>query len=73
MSGRSPPYPRPVTLDHCFARIILDSAVGIDAPWTERLKSPAIRHMSRAQLEHAITLGRKVSYDLAGIHRMTLD
>ncbi|KAI3399153.1 hypothetical protein diail_7732, partial [Diaporthe ilicicola] len=46
----------PVQLDHCFARIILDNAVGKDLPWNQVLKSPAYKHMSRDQLETAIAL-----------------
>lgn len=47
-------------VDHCFARIILDSTVGIDAPWMEKVKSPAYKNMSRQQLENSIELGRKI-------------
>lgn len=39
----------PVQLDHCFARIILDNAVGKDRPWNQVLKSPAYKNMSREQ------------------------
>lgn len=51
----------PVQLDHCFARIILDNAVGKDRPWNQGLKSPAYKHMSREQLDSAIALGEKLS------------
>lgn len=51
----------PVQLDHCFARIILDNAVGRDRPWNQVLKSPAYKHMSREQLDSAIALGQKLS------------
>lgn len=51
----------PVQLDHCFARIILDNAVGKDRPWNQVLKSPAYKHMSREQLDSAIALGEKLS------------
>jgi methylated-DNA-[protein]-cysteine S-methyltransferase len=50
----------PVHVDHCFARIILDSTVGIDAPWMEKVKSPAYKNMSRQQLKNSIELGRKI-------------
>jgi methylated-DNA-[protein]-cysteine S-methyltransferase len=50
----------PVHVDHCFARIILDSTVGVDAPWVEKIKSPAYKNMSREQLESSIELGRKI-------------
>jgi methylated-DNA-[protein]-cysteine S-methyltransferase len=51
----------PVTLDHCFARIILDNAIGQDRPWTERLPAPAYRHMSATQLRDAIALAERIA------------
>lgn len=51
----------PVQLDHCFARIILDNAIGKDRPWNQVLKSPAYKHMSRYQLSSAIALGDRLS------------
>ena len=43
---RSPAQTKwPVHLDHCFARIILDNAVGEDRPWTKVLKSPAVNNV----------------------------
>lgn len=51
----------PVFLDHCFARIVLDNAVGVDKPWTEVLKSPAYKHMSEEQLGTAIELAEKIA------------
>jgi methylated-DNA-[protein]-cysteine S-methyltransferase len=50
----------PVHVDHCFARIILDSTVGIDAPWMEKIKSPAYKNMSEEQLQNSIDLGKKI-------------
>ncbi|KAG4444457.1 hypothetical protein IFR05_000048 [Cadophora sp. M221] len=50
----------PVQLDHCFARIILDTRIGISSPWTSVLKSPAYKNMSREQLEACIQLGREI-------------
>ena len=41
----------PVQLDHCFGRIILDNVIGVDQPWTAKLKSPAIRNMTEEQAE----------------------
>ena len=41
----------PVRLDHCFGRIILDKVIGVDQPWTSKLKGPAIRNMSEHQAE----------------------
>lgn len=53
---------RPVTLDHCFGRIILDNAVGVDRPWTETIKSPAIKNMTEGQFRAAIDLGHRVRH-----------
>lgn len=50
-----------VTLDHCFARIILDNAIGKgQQQWDKVIKPPAIRNMSEEQLRSAISLGEKV-------------
>jgi O-6-methylguanine DNA methyltransferase len=51
----------PVHLDHCFARIILDNAVGVDKPWTKAVKSPAVRNMTMEQLRDALMLGERVA------------
>lgn len=51
----------PVYLDHCFARIILDNAVGKDAPWTEVIKSPAVKNMTERQLKDALKLGTAIA------------
>lgn len=54
-------FRRPVTLDHCFARIILDNAVGKDKPWAQAVKAPAVKHMSEQQFSAAIQMGEDVS------------
>lgn len=51
----------PVHLDHCFARIILDNAIGIAKPWTEVLKLPAVRNMDKNQLESVIKLAERIA------------
>lgn len=51
----------PVHLDHCFARIVLDNAIGTDKPWTEVLKQPAIKNMDANQLMAAIELAEKIA------------
>lgn len=51
----------PVHLDHCFARIILDNSVGIDRPWTEVVKQPAVKNMSVGQLREAIELAEQIA------------
>ncbi|KAL9082830.1 MAG: hypothetical protein Q9159_006161 [Coniocarpon cinnabarinum] len=59
--ARDPAQPKwSVYLDHCFARIILDNAIGKDRPWNEVLKAPATKSMSEEQLETAIELGEAI-------------
>ena len=59
--ARSPAQTKwPVFLDHCFARIILDNAVGKDRPWGDVLPSPATKNMNEEQLRKAIELGEKI-------------
>lgn len=65
----------PVHLDHCFARIVLDNAVGVDKPWTQAIKSPAVRKMTVTQLRDALALGEKVANgdaDLVELDRVSL-
>lgn len=47
-------------LDHCFARIILDNAIGVTKPWTEVVKAPATKHMTASQFEKALKLGSDI-------------
>lgn len=74
--AKDPTQPKwPVQLDHCFARIILDNAVGKDRPWAQVVKSPAYKHMSQQQLEDAIELGEKLATgeeDLAALDEKSL-
>jgi hypothetical protein len=44
----------PISQDHCFMRVCLDTAVG--APWHTIVKRPAIRYSSREQLAAAIAV-----------------
>ena len=74
----------PVHLDHCFARIILDAVIGnsnsirldeTPTPWTEKLKSPAVKNMSKQQLEACIELGEAIAegrIDLVELDRRSL-
>ncbi|KAM0705142.1 hypothetical protein Q7P35_007929 [Cladosporium inversicolor] len=65
----------PVHLDHCFARIILDNAVGVDNPWTKVVKAPAVRNLTVEQLRDALALGEKVARgeeDLVELDRVSL-
>ena len=63
----------PVSLDHCFARILLDNACG--RPWRESVRAPAWRHMPADRLAVAIRLGEAVldgREDLAVLNRRSL-
>lgn len=65
----------PVYLDHCFARIVLDNAIGKDRPWTEVLKSPAVRTMTASQFQAAISLAEQIvngEADLAELDNRSL-
>ncbi|KAF7512739.1 hypothetical protein GJ744_000306 [Endocarpon pusillum] len=51
----------PVTLDHCFARIILDNTIGEGREqWDKRLKRPAVTNMTREQLVKAIEMAERI-------------
>ncbi|OAP58585.1 hypothetical protein AYL99_07675 [Fonsecaea erecta] len=66
----------PVTLDHCFARIILDSVIGNgQQQWDVVIQKPAIRNMNEQQLRDAIALGEKIragEIDLSGLDETSL-
>jgi len=66
----------PVTLDHCFARIILDNTVGEGKQqWDKVISRPAVKNMSEVQLRGAIELGGKIargSVDLVELDRASL-
>ena len=75
--SKSPSQPDwPVHLDHCFARIILDAVIGnststrlgeTPTPWTAKLKSPAVKHMSKSQLDECISLGEGIASGKANL------
>jgi hypothetical protein len=56
----------PVSLNHCFARILLDNAVG--RPWREVIRPPAWRHADARTLADAIALGEAVLSGRASLH-----
>jgi hypothetical protein len=64
----------PVRSDHCFQRILLDTAVG--GVWYDAIpERPAYRHADAAVLAHAIQMGEAViagSADLAALNRQSL-
>ena len=74
--ARDPAQPHwPVHLDHCFARIILDNAIGVDRPWNQVIKSPAVRTMTGEQLRSALDLGERVASgeaDLDALNEVSL-
>ena len=55
----------PVSLDHCFARILLDNAY--NRPWRENVKPPAWRNTPIGTLENAIALGEAILSDRADL------
>lgn len=66
----------PVHLDHCFARIILDNAVGKSRPWNRAIPSPAINHMSQAQFGDAVALAEAIATgaeDLDALNKRSLE
>ena len=63
----------PVSLDHCFARILLDGSCG--RPWREVVRPPAWRNMPDRDLATAIRLGEDVlagRADLAVLNEASL-
>lgn len=75
--SKDPVQPRwPVTLDHCFARVILDNTVGQGArQWDEVLARPAAKNMSESQLRDAVELGGRIadgSVDIVELDRRSL-
>lgn len=76
--ARDPAQPKwPVTLDHCFARIILDNTVGEgQEQWDKRLNKPAVKNMSDEQLLAAIELAEKIvtgDVDLVALDMQSLE
>lgn len=67
----------PVTLDHCFARIILDNTIGKgETQWDHVISKPAVKNMSVTQLQAAIELGEKIKdgrVNLVELDRQSLE
>ena len=51
----------PIRFDHCFMRVCLDHAIG--QPWHERVRRPAIRHLTDDQLRAAIAVAERIVAD----------
>lgn len=58
----------PVTEDHCFARILLDAAVG--EPWRRRIRPPAWRNAPVAVLKEALALGEEAASGARDLHEL---
>ncbi len=53
----------PIRLDHCFMRVCLDHAIG--RRWDEAVGRPAVRHLTDAQLAHAVATAEAICRDPA--------
>lgn len=53
----------PIRLDHCFMRVGLDHAIG--QPWHERVRRPAIRHLTDGQLQAALAVAERIAAEPA--------
>lgn len=63
----------PIRLDHCFARVILDTVHG--RPWRDVLRPPAWRNMDAATLRRAVALADAIERgqaDLSELNRRSL-
>jgi len=49
----------PIRFDHCFMRVCLDHAIG--QPWHERVRRPAIRHLTDGQLLAALAVAERIA------------
>lgn len=58
----------PVYLNHCFARILLDNAVGM--AWRKAIKPPAWRNTPLPVLQTAIDLGEDILSGEADLYRL---
>jgi hypothetical protein len=56
LPGMSKQHSWPISQDHCFMRVCLDTALG--APWHTVIRRPAIRHLSDEQLGAAIMVAQ---------------
>ena len=58
----------PVAHDHCFARILLDNAMG--RPWREVVTPPAWRNAAEPDLARAVALGEAALAGEADMHAL---
>lgn len=63
----------PIRLDHCFARVILDTVCG--QPWRKVVQAPAWRRMPVPKLTEAVTLAEAIlsnAADLSALNARSL-
>ena len=63
----------PIRLDHCFMRVCLDHA--LSQPWHQRVRRPAIRHLSDDEMRRAVAVAERVAADpalLPGLNAQSL-
>lgn len=58
----------PIHLDHCFARVLLDNAVG--GPWRDAIPAPAWKNTPEPTLQKAIALGEGVIDGTQDLHAL---
>lgn len=58
----------PVSEDHCFQRIVLDTICG--GVWYEHLKRPAYKHLSPDQARQAVALSHAIAEGQADLHKL---
>lgn len=59
LPGLSRKHGWPISQDHCFMRVCLDTVFG--GPWHVHVQRPAIRHLSLDQLKAAISVAEAVA------------
>ena len=58
----------PVSEDHCFQRIVLDTICG--GVWYEHLGRPAYKHLTNDQAQLAVKLCQDIEEGLADLHQL---
>ena len=73
LPGMAPASRWPIRFDHCFMRVCLDHAIG--QPWHERVRRPAICHLTDDQLCAAIAVAERIAAEpsaLPGLNEQSL-
>jgi hypothetical protein len=74
LPGMAEKHHWPISQDHCFMRVCLDTALG--APWHTVIKRPAIRNLSDEQLDAAVAVAEALvlaPQTLEAINRQSID